>query len=362
MRLALRALLIVVALLGGVTWVHAPAVADRTSADFFVQRGDKALKEKKWSEAQEHFKRALEEDEHHVAARVGLGDAFLGAGNRAAAIEAWRKAVAAGDATKPFPAAWTEPLARARKRLAEMDAAGNALAQIVDKHVEALVALADRWASKDPPVAAKALRDALKLRPGHTKAAAAFEKMGSPTGDWIPLFNGRNFDGWDLSDDIKVWTIEDGQMVVDIAGSGTLHMAHKRIFKGDFDIRVEAKILEIREGLCVFAIGGARKSPVLGSLLGVINGGGFELLEQDGAEREAQKSTYTGSIANLPKPFDPAEWTTYELQYRGKSLHVLVNGEEEFVRDREPGRDSGAVSLITSMVRAAVRKVEAMQR
>jgi hypothetical protein len=170
----------------------------------------------------------------------------------------WRRAVADAAEVKPFPAAWNDALARTKKRLSEVDASGVALAQMVDKHVERLVGFAERYLTKDPTIAARAARDALRLRPAHPKASSLFEQLGSPPSDCIALFDGRSLAGFDIGPEEKMWTVVDGNMVGDVT-TGTIVMMHKKALKGDFDYRIEAKILERREGYAAFVIGGAVK-------------------------------------------------------------------------------------------------------
>ena len=64
----------------------------------------------------------------------------------------------------------------------------------------------------------------------------------------------------------------------------------------------------------------------------------------------------------LPRPFDPREWTTYELQFRGKQCHILVNGQEEAAIERSKTRQGGLCGLLSQQCQWAVRKMEAIQR
>jgi tetratricopeptide (TPR) repeat protein len=341
------------------------ASADREAADFFAQRGEKALKEKKWSEAREQFQKALEEEAGHVPARAGLGEAFFGAGDRGAAVEAWRRAVADAEAVKPLPAPYADALARSKKRLVEVDAAGTALAQIVDRRVEDLVALAGRWSAKDPELASRALVDALKLRPNHAKAAAMLEKIGKPAAakgdtEGIALFSGKDLDGW-LGVHAERWKVEDGQIVGEHRSDRPPIIRSAKTLKGDFDVVVEARILDRYEGTLAFLIGTAMKSNEEGTVVGVVTES-FLWREDDGAGKENKRDEIYERLTEVPHPFDPGKWTTYEMRYRGDEVIALVNGKEQFRRPRASNRDEGGVSFVIQEGKVAIRKVHAVQR
>ena len=336
------------------------ATADRAAADFFVQRAEKALKDRKWSDAQDLFRKALEEDERHVPARAGLGEALLATGNRSSALDAWRRALSDADATKPLPAPWSAIATRVRKRLADAEAASAALAQIVDRHVDRLMALAERSLEAEPDVTAGALREALRLRPGHPKAAEFFERIGSPPGDWIPLFDGRTLAGWSVQEHSPYFRVVDGELIGAL-DKGMITILSERSFKGDFDLRLEAHFLERHEGLPGLSLGGAVKSQWQGTFLGVF-GQEVNVREWDGPEKSAQSFSFGKPIADLETPFDPEEWHAYELRFRGKEVHVLIDGETIATIQRLAGREEGVVALVVQSAKVAMRKVEAMQR
>ena len=359
----IRPAAIATALLLGAAAAFVPttARADRAAADYFVQRGDKSLKERKWADAQGLYRKALEEDEHHVPARVGLGESLIATGDRQGAIDAWRRAVTDSDATLPLPTGWVDATNRARKRLTEVDGLGVSFTQAVDKYVDGLVALAEKWIDKDRETAAKALRDALKLRPKHVKAVALFAKIGNPASGWLALFDGKSLGaGWGQDVD-TVWHVEDGQMIGKIV-TGGYFLDHNRKLKGDFDVRMEARFLETHEGHAGFALGAAVKGPTTGTWLYVFESGEMGIREADGAEAAAQRNTFSRRLEDLPTPFDPKEWTTYEMQFRGKDVHVLVNGAEETVVERAPDREEGPIAISIQACTLAVRKVDVMQR
>src|SRR5579871_3460204 len=72
-----------------------PCGAQRGSAGYIPQlnQGREALKEKKWYSAATHFREALSWDRTGVDAHVGLGNAYLGAGEVKRALEEFKSAL-----------------------------------------------------------------------------------------------------------------------------------------------------------------------------------------------------------------------------------------------------------------------------
>src|SRR5687767_13354459 len=172
------------------------ADADRESSQFFVQRAEKALGARNWAEAEQHYRRALEEDPTNLPARHGLGEALLGAGQRGPGVEELRRFCEEASKANPLPPTWSGLLTKARKRLAELDVVGNELEKIVTDHAAALMAFAGRWKDKDRDAAGRALVQLLALRPGHAKATELLESLGSEPGVvWTPIFNGKDKEG-----------------------------------------------------------------------------------------------------------------------------------------------------------------------
>src|SRR5688572_15065244 len=112
-RTPLAAMLLALALAGG-------AAADRETAEFVAQRADKALQAKSWAEAESLYRKALEEDATLLRARMGLGEALLGSGQRAAGIAELRRFVDEASAVTPLPSALAAQVAKARTRLADL--------------------------------------------------------------------------------------------------------------------------------------------------------------------------------------------------------------------------------------------------
>src|SRR5262245_42001998 len=81
----------------------AVAAADRTSAKFFEERGDKAMAAKQYVDAEAHYRKALSEDATYHPARLGLANALAAEDKRDEAIAELRQVVADFKATSDPP-------------------------------------------------------------------------------------------------------------------------------------------------------------------------------------------------------------------------------------------------------------------
>ena len=91
------------------------AFADRTTAEFHASRGDKALLEKDWAQAEEHFRKAMTEDATFHPARYGLSQALLETGRALPGVEELRKFVTDVKSDAAAPPAWKALVAKAEK-------------------------------------------------------------------------------------------------------------------------------------------------------------------------------------------------------------------------------------------------------
>jgi len=333
-------------------------LADRDAAVYFSGRGDKALQEKDWVAAEEHYRKAIEEDETYLPARLGLAEALLGAEKRAAAIEEFRTCVRECEKAPDSKETQTI-LETARKRIKEIDEAGSALEEIIDSHVKELLALARRWKKKDPQLFEVILRRILKLRPDNAAAVTLLEKAGmSATSKTVSLFNGRDLTGWSMG--FPTFQVKDGMIIAEIRDSAIMGRS-ETYCKGDFDIRAEMKFLEARPGPPLFGlIGGFRGDMnycIFGFLTGMVTWEDYT----DGTD-----SGRRTILAKQPEAFgDPIlqeNWNTFELQFRGREIIAVVNGKVIAKDRRPPERDEGFVGIIVQNAKVAFKKIEVTRR
>jgi len=349
-----RAQALVAAAVTAFALAAAVALADRETAQFHAGRADKSLAGKKWDEAAGLYRKSLEEDETFLPARFGLAQALVGSGNSAAAVEELRGFVDAAHAASPLPPEWKPILAKAEKQLTDLDAAGSALQKILDGYADDLAALADRWTAKDPPFAERAARRALKVKPGHAKAAQVLEKMGkSAAGETIELFDGKSLAGWVFANP-PVWQVVDGELVGDVRDAAMV-VRSERSFAGDFDVRIEARRVEEYAGSKLYALLPTWQKDRDYYELGILGRNAiWSELTGPGDPREITKMAYE----KLKKPFDPDAWNVFEIRFRGKTVTALVNDEVIGEEPRPDSRKGGFVGLLVQDLKVAFRKVQ----
>jgi tetratricopeptide (TPR) repeat protein len=345
------------------TWILATAIAlllasvapaDRETAQFAAGRADKALAAKKWDEAESLYRKALEEDGTFLPAHYGLAQALLGAGKSAPGVEELRAFVDGVHAATSAPADWKALAAKAEKQMLGVDAAGAALQKIEDGYADALVELGRQWMTKDPVIAERALRRALKVKPGNPKAAELLEKMGkSANADVIDLFDGKSLNGW-VSANAPEWQVVDGNLV-GTAKDSTFGCRSERSFQGDFDVHFEAKLLEEYGGKTIFALTSCWKGDY--DHYGVGFGRGkFWWFDFTGEGKN--RTVADVAPTQMKKPFDPKEWNTYMLRYRGEEVTAFLNGEEIAKEARPERRKDGFVGILNQNGKVAFRKVQ----
>ena len=335
-----------------------PALADRATAEFFAGRGEKSLQAKEWPAAEEHYRRSLQEDEGYLPARYGLAQALLGSGKTAPGIEELRKFTESVRADAAASAEWKALLAKADRQLQDLDLAGAELRKILDRYADDLAALARKWAPKDPATAARAARRILELRPGDKEATALLAKLGgSPKGPAVPIFNGRDFTGWDTPNTV-VFTVEEG-VVIGNARDGNYFARHTREFTGDFDVILEARFLEERSGVPVMGVLACFRGPYDNYFFGLLNRKvTFYDKEKEGEERSVAKLP----LSDVKAAVDPAGWNTYELRFRRDEVTALVNGEVVATDPRPQRRDGGFIGICLQDSKVAFRRLEVQPR
>ena len=335
-----------------------PALADRATAESHAALGDKALLEKDWAQAEDQFRKALAADASLHSARYGLSQALLGSGRGSPGIEELRKFVSDVKADKSATPAWKALVTKAEKQLQGIEASGADLQKIVGRWADDLVAFARKSAPKDPSNAKRAARLALELRPEDKGAGAVLEKLGeSAKGPPVVLFNGTDLSKWSKVE-APYFQLADGHLVCDVPKGSRIVYADQPV-EGDFDIRMEARLLAENEGDPLVSLMLYGTGPFDYLSLGVLNRKAYFV----DRTTESEKQIFLRKpIAELKKPFDPEQWTTYEMRFRGDSVLALVNGELLATEPRSERRKGGFVGINVQGAKAAIRLVEFQPR
>ena len=329
-----------------------PAFADRATATFFSERGERALKEQDASGAEEHFRRALEEDAEFAPARFGLARALIAAEMRDDGLAELKQAVEelAGDP------AWKATRRKARKLLDDLDRSGAALRALVDAHVDELVSFARKWTKKDADTAVRALRAALQLHPGHAKATELIEALGlSAKGPPRSLFAGAGIPGW-MEMGPPTWKFERGVIVGDVKDGAYIGRTEEA-FEGDFDVLMEARLTKSYEGPSYFALAPAYDGRDAHYSFGVLKG---KFLFQEDIDADTDREFYN---KNPPHQFGAEDWHVYELRFRGKRVIALVDGQQIAVdEERADPSGGGFIGLKVQNCQVEIRRVEVVPR
>jgi hypothetical protein len=143
---------------------------------------------------------------------------------------------------------------------------------------------------------------------------------------FVPLWNGRDFTGWQMGPD-NSWVVEDGVLAVRNRADGKEHNADYLWTKetyGDFILELEFKIPEQANSGIFFRTSDLKDPVYTGIEMQVANSFGREQLSKTGT---------AGAIYDCQAPSKnavrkPGEWNQVRLTCRGSRIEVVLNGEQ----------------------------------
>lgn len=155
-------------------------------------------------------------------------------------------------------------------------------------------------------------------------SVTTFLTGSSQGGEWKPLFNGKNLDGWQAVDGpMSSWHVEDGILYCSGGGGGWLSTTQEY---GDFEIELEFRVPPGGNS-GVFLRAPHEGNPAFAGME-------VQVLD-DRAEEYAklEKYQYCGSLYGIAAPSSrvskPAgEWQTLKIKCRGRHVQVTLNGTE----------------------------------
>ena len=213
---------------------------DPDVAAFLVQKARKAFQAKEYGEAEDSYRRALEEHAPFPEAHYGLGETYEKTGRTREALQAYRACVREiGDAADP-PRAWRSLLKRAERAVSRLQRAYADLTKLNDDFIRRSLAFAKRVETSDPAWARRACEAVLALDADNPVAKALLAKLpqggadapappappaegGTPAERWgEPLIRGAALDEeWDGAP--EPWALADGVVTGEAFGkSGQL--------------------------------------------------------------------------------------------------------------------------------------------
>lgn len=147
--------------------------------------------------------------------------------------------------------------------------------------------------------------------------AGALAGQQIKTGEWTPMFNGKNLDGWKANENPQAWEVvtEDGQPAIKTTGYRS-HLFWMVEECEDCEFKADFKVTD-------------------GSNSGMYFRAAFEPGWPKGYEAQVNAThkdpVKTGSLYNFHKNFEsptkPGEWGTQHIIVRGNHITILVNGK-----------------------------------
>jgi len=151
--------------------------------------------------------------------------------------------------------------------------------------------------------------------------------FGCSSSDWISLYNGTNLDGWQASENVDSWKIEDGAIVTSGPRSHLFYVGdvNDHNFK-NFELMVDVKTTKgSNSGIYIHTDFQQSGWPEKGYECQVINSnpetepGGY-------VEHKMTGSLY--AIRNVWKtPVKDDEWFNYHIVVQGKTIRIYINDE-----------------------------------
>jgi tetratricopeptide (TPR) repeat protein len=325
------------------------AVGDRAAATALADQARKAAEEGDHDHAGLLWERAVQEDESYGPARLGVAMGRLARGQGRDGLAELRAALAAVASAPEATTAWAGEIARAKKRLTELEAAEAAVKAKVAKHVEASLALVVKWSAKDPELARGILGRVLRIDPTNAEAQRLFGTLGEAQGRVVSLFNGRDQKGW-MS--IEKFRVVEGILEGEADDAGKITVTEAK-HTGDFDFRGEVRMLEKRGDLLMFSLVLLR-APQDATTIGTAEGLFFSNDEVAGERTKG----FQVKLADVDPALDLKAWNRFEVRLRGDKLTGWLNGKQLGESDRRQPERPVHLGLMVQLGRVQFRALE----
>lgn len=150
---------------------------------------------------------------------------------------------------------------------------------------------------------------------------------------WVPLMDGKSFQGWKASENQESWKLEEGVFVCQGPRSHLFYVGDDKPFK-NFEFKCQVKTLpKSNAGIYFHTQYQEEGWPKHGYEAQVNN---------THADPKKTGSLY-GVVDVLEAPAKDGEWFDYHILVKGKRIVITVNGKQlvDFTEeaDRQPGKD-----------------------
>lgn len=189
---------------------------------------------------------------------------------------------------------------------------GHAWDAFNDTTFRELVARSIRWVARRP--------DDQIASPGF-KQDSAKPALPAPTdegADWVRLFNGKDFDGWEIMGDKAGWEILKGGVIRSDGAKGGNWLRYAKQEFGDFVLRVQWRVS--KDGNSGVFIRATREGQPW------ITGHEVQISNEPRDDSHCTGSLY-GSVAVNPRPDESSgRWHEFEIRCGGEHIVVLCDG------------------------------------
>ena len=161
--------------------------------------------------------------------------------------------------------------------------------------------------------------------------------------DYQPLFNGKDFTGWEGTAGMDSYKIENGIMKVQSTGGGQ-HLLYKAKKFKDFELVVMAKAEPSSNSGIYFHTDGTSRSKA-GWLYS-----GYEV-QLNSTEKEKRKTGSLYAVRDLAEsPVDETKWFELKFRVEGKRIQVWVNGKQtvDYTEEDKPVRKKNMEARLIS--------------
>jgi len=188
---------------------------------------------------------------------------------------------------------------------------------------------------KGPPLAKRPLKGHIgfqNLNGSITLRNMRIKRLDTAAGDFVPLFNGRNLDGWvNVNCAPETWTVRDGMIVC--SGIPTGVMRTERMYE-NYVLELEWRHMKKRGNAGLFIHSDpvtALGKPFTRSIeIQIMDGNAGDMFSIHGATMRTDKPHPRGWMRSLPsedrmKP--TGQWNHYRIESRNGTATLAVNGK-----------------------------------
>jgi len=188
---------------------------------------------------------------------------------------------------------------------------------------------------KGPPLAKRPLKGHIgfqNLNGSITLRNMRIKRLDTAAGDFVPLFNGRNLDGWvNVNCAPETWTVRDGMIVC--SGIPTGVMRTERMYE-NYVLELEWRHMKKRGNAGLFIHSDpvtALGKPFTRSIeIQIMDGNAGDMFSIHGATMRTDKPHPRGWMRSLPSEdrMNPTgQWNHYRIESRNGTATLAVNGK-----------------------------------